>query len=157
MARKNRIYVDTSVFGGVFDKEFAALTELFFEEVRVGKHVLLVSDITARELMDAPSSIRLFPASVPEESLERIAFSSEMADLRDAYLKAAVVGPRWSDDAAHVAAATVARADLIVSWNFKHLVKWSKIRAFNAVNLTLGYPMMTILSPREVVSDEEDD
>ena len=79
-----------------------------------------------------------------------------MADLRDAYLSAKILRPKWSDDAAHVAAATVARVDLIVSWNFRHLVKWDKIRAFNAVNLSLGYPIMTILSPREVITDDQD-
>ena len=77
-----------------------------------------------------------------------------MADLRDAYLSAEVVGPASSDDAAHVACATVAHADLIISWNFRHLVNWEKMRAFNAANLRLGYPLMTILSPTEVITDE---
>jgi hypothetical protein len=46
----------------------------------------------------------------------------------------------------------VVRADVIVSWNFWHIVKREKIRAFNAVNLAAGYPLMTILSPREAMT-----
>ena len=154
MARKARIYVDTSVFGGISDPEFSEVTSRFFVEVRIGLHTLLVSDITARELLDAPRPIRLMLTEF-EDSTEMIAFNDEMIDLRDAYLTAKIVGSRWADDAAHVAAATVAMADLIVSWNFRHLVKWEKMRAFNAVNLAHGYQLISILSPREVISNEE--
>jgi len=155
MRRRNRIYTDTSVFGGIADREFSTVSRRFFEEVRRGKHLLIVSEISARELQDAPLVVRRFVAGLPEDAIENLAFTNEMADLRDAYLSAKILGRRWSDDAAHVAAATVTGADLIVSWNFKHLVKWEKIRAFNAVNLAHGYPLMTILSPREVIADEE--
>ena len=77
--------------------------------------------------------------------------SGEAVQLRDAYLEAEVVGGTHGNDAYHVALATVARADLIVSWNFKHIVHFDKIRGFNAVNLREGYLPMEIRSPREVV------
>lgn len=60
-------------------------------------------------------------------------------------------GPPHDKDAHHIALATVARADLVVSWNFKHIVHWEKMRGFNAVNLREGYPLIEIHSPREVV------
>lgn len=100
-------------------------------------------------------SQRLFDEIVEDSNIILLS-DITLGELRDAYLAAKVVGPRWSDDAAHVATATVARADLIVSWNFRHLVKWEKIRKFNAVNLAMGYPVMTILSPREVIRDDEE-
>ena len=58
---------------------------------------------------------------------------------------------------AHVAIATLARADAIVSWNFRHLVRLDRIRQFNAVNLRLGYPLVEIRSPREIVYEGQDD
>lgn len=72
------------------------------------------------------------------------------ADLRDAYLASGVLAPRWMDDAAHVAVATVARVDALVSWNFKHLVRLDRIKGFNQVNLAQGYGILTILSPTEL-------
>ena len=117
---------------------------------------MILSEIVDRELEGAPFYVRQFVADLPVGRTESVAFSDEMADLRDAYLSAKVVTNRFKDDAAHVASATVVRVDLIISWNFRHMVKWERIRAFNAVNLTLGYPMMTIMSPREVISDEKD-
>ena len=71
--------------------------------------------------------------------------------MRDAYVGAQVVGPSSRNDAHHVALATLARADLIVSWNFKHIVHIDRIRRFNAVNLMEGHPTIEIRSPREVV------
>lgn len=52
----------------------------------------------------------------------------------------------------HIALATVADIDVLVSWNFKHIVRLDKIRIFNAVNLELGYKQLQIYSPREVTS-----
>ena len=77
--------------------------------------------------------------------------------LRDAYLKARILTPRWADDAAHVAAATVARADAIVSWNFRHIVRLDKMKAYNRINVLEGYGILTIVTPKEVVAGAEDD
>jgi len=155
MKRRNRVYVDTSVFGGVFDDAFSEVSRRFFAEAAEGRHIVLLSDVTLGELRDAPERVQEFAASLPEEAIEEFEFTPEMAELRDAYLAANVLGARWADDAAHVASATVARSDVIVSWSFRHMVKWEKIRGFSAVNLSLGYPLVTIFGPREVISDEE--
>ena len=153
--KKNRIYADTSVFGGVFDPEFARISTQFFDEVRKGRHILLISDITQEELKGAPLQVRQFVLDLPPNMIETHLFNKEMGELREAYMSAKVVERRSRDDASHVAVATVIRADLIVSWNFRHMVKWEKVRAFNAVNMRLGYPVMTIITPREVISDEK--
>lgn len=75
---------------------------------------------------------------------------------QDVSLAAGSVAPRFTDDATHVASATVARADAIVSWNFKHIVRVDKMRAYNHVNLHMGFGLLTIVSPLEVRIDEDD-
>jgi len=77
--------------------------------------------------------------------------------LRDAYMAAGVVGQQSLYDAAHVAAATVAEAELIVSWNFRHIVHFEKIRLYNAVNALEGYRSIEIRSPLEVLDYENQD
>lgn len=81
--------------------------------------------------------------------------SSDVVQLRNAFLQAKIVGPRSIYDATHVAAATVARADAIVSWNFQHIVRLDKIRMYNGVSLQLGFPPISIVSPQEIRFDEE--
>lgn len=57
-------------------------------------------------------------------------------------------------DAQHIAIATVGRVDVLVSWNFKHIVNLGRILGYNSVNLREGYPTIEIRTPREVLSDE---
>ena len=116
--------------------------------------MLLLSDIVVRELEDVPKRVRDILPSLPTMAVERVELTEEIFDLRDAYMEAKILGPQWADDAAHVAAATVARADAIVSWNFAHIVRLDKMKAYNQVNLLKGYGILTIVSPREVLPDE---
>jgi hypothetical protein len=81
--------------------------------------------------------------------------TDQVLALRDAYLSAGVVGRGSLDDASHVAAATAARADAIVSWNFKDIVSVGRIRGYNRVNLQLGYEILTILTLEGVLRDDE--
>ena len=148
--RKIRVYADTSVFGGTQDNEFADISRRFFERVRKGAFRVLVSEETIRELSDAPPSVMEVWNSLSSEMLERVEIDDEVKHLAQAYLEAGVLGPASSSDAIHVAAATVAGADLILSWNFRHIVNFNRIQGFNGVNVSNGYRAMTILSPMEV-------
>jgi len=89
--------------------------------------------------------------TIPQKSSERVETSEESRHLRDAYLEAGILSPKWASDAHHIALATIACADLIVSWNFKHIVHVNKIKLFNAMNLLHGYPLIDIRSPFEIV------
>ena len=82
--------------------------------------------------------------------MESVSATPEATELRNAYIASEVVGHQHQNDAFHGARATVSRADIIVSWNFRHIVHFDKIRGFNAVNLREGYLPMEIRSPLEV-------
>ena len=146
-----RIYPDTSIFGGYFDEEFRLRTRALFDMVGQGRAVLVISDILVTELAPSPPRVRSLLPGLPRQAVELVFADDESEHLRDAYLRAGAVGPRHHRDAHHIALATVARADLLVSWNFKHIVRYDRIRVFNAVNLKEGYPPIDIRSPLEVV------
>jgi predicted nucleic acid-binding protein len=147
------VYADTSVYGGVFDDEFADASSAFFTLVRQGGFNLFVSEVIHRELGAAPQSVQdLFDELLPFTWLTPI--SEEALNLRDAYLQAGILTAKYADDALHVALATVAGCDMIVSWNFTHIVNFRKIPLFNAVNALQGYKPMTIYSPFEVTQNE---
>lgn len=75
-------------------------------------------------------------------------------ELAAAYIEDGAIDARMRADALHIALATVARVDVLVSWNFRHIVNLKRIRAYNAVNLKSGYPVLEIRTPREVPGDE---
>jgi len=91
---------------------------------------------------------------VPEAHIELLALSAEAEELAAGYIEDGAIEARMRADALHIALATVARVDVLVSWNFKHIVNLRRIHAFNAVNLKKGYPLLEIRNPREVQSDE---
>jgi len=151
-----RVYVDTSVFSGTKDKEFAGPSRRFFANVRKGKYVVLVSQIVLGELQPAPPLVKRVLESIPKRSIERVEMTDDVAQLADAYVAAGILTETSKDDALHVAMATVARADLIVSWNFRHIVNFHRIQLYNSVNLANGYGLVDVRSPLEVVYDDED-
>ncbi len=149
-----KIYADTSVFGGVFDEEFAQDSRQFFEDVLIGKFSLVISALVEQEIESAPELVRVnFMRFVSTSELAEI--SPAVLDLRDAYLSAGIVTPKSTDDATHVALATISQCEIIVSWNFKHIVHFQKIPKYNAVNALHGYRSINIYSPSEVISYEE--
>jgi len=150
-----RVYADTSVFGGVYDDEFKQPSQTFFEQVKNGRFILVISAVVQDEMVAAPSAVRGFFEEML--GLAEIADITESAlDLRDAYLQARILTPKYSDDALHVALATVAGCPLIVSWNFQHIVHFQKIPLYNAINTLKGYQQIAIFSPREVIWYEEE-
>ncbi len=153
--RPLRVYVDTSVFGVVHDEEFRAPSERFFAAVRGGAFVVLVSDVLALEIEGAPEFVQETFESYRARA-EVLELSEEATALAEAYLAADVVPAGSRVDAVHVALASVARADAVVSWNFKHLVQLRRIRGFHAVNVFRGYPLIEIRSPLEVIDDDEE-
>lgn len=151
-----KVYVDTSVFGGCFDDEFAAESQRFFDLVRAGRIVVLVSQVVVDELADAPLPVRELFQSLPAELVVPVDLTPDIIELRNAYVAARIVPAQFVDDATHVAAATAVRADAIVSWNFRHIVRVDKMRAYNQVNLQAGFGLLSIVSPQEVRFDEDE-
>jgi hypothetical protein len=149
--KKIRVYADTSVYGGCFDDEFARESLRFFEEVRSGRFVLILSEALLFELRSAPERVREILRSIPAYGLETVEMSDELDSLRDAYIHEEILPLSSVDDASHIAAASIAEVDLLISWNFKHIVHFDKIRGFNAVNLLMGYKPIQIFSPKEVI------
>ncbi len=151
---KIRIYTDTSVLGGCEDEEFAEHSIRLMEGFVRGELVLVLSGLTVQELAGAPVEVRRRIAAVPEAHIETLQLDAESRELAEAYIAAAVLTAKMRADAQHIALATVGRADVLVSWNFKHIVNLQRIHGYNSVNLRKGYPMIEIRTPREVLSDE---
>ena len=147
-----RVYADTSVFGGCFDEKFSEASVRFFEQVRDGTFTLVISDVTLEELDPAPHFVRSLLESVPAGHLEQVTTSGDSKRLQSAYLEARVVGAACENDAAHIALATIALVDIIVSWNFKHIVNYEKIMGYEGINASHGYRSPRIYSPYEMSS-----
>ena len=153
----HRVYVDTSVVGGNFDPEFDWQTEPFWNAVRDGKICVIVSDLLRGELASAPPVVRdFFQEILVLYDIEYVQLTQEVEALAEKYISEKVIGESSLDDARHIALASIVRADVLVSWNFKHIVNVRRIRGYNSVNHRLGYPMIDIRTPSEVMDYEDE-
>ncbi len=149
-----RAYADTTVFGGIVDVEFEAASRAFFEEVKSGKFALVVTAPLDEEIATAPLEVQALYAQMKTYA-ETVDITAEAQALRKAYLDAGILAAKSAADALHVAVATVNDCELIVSWNFRHIVRFSKIQRFNAINALYGYNSVAIHSPPEVTNEKE--
>ena len=147
---KQRVYIDTSVVGGYFDEEFSKDTIPFFISVSNGDLIIIISDLLEAELLRAPDFVKKLLANIPETSKEKIKLSQDAIDLADKYIDANVVGKTSRADCQHIAIATLAKADVLISWNFKHIVNLARIRGYNGINYQNGYNLLEIRTPKEI-------
>ena len=152
---KQRLYIDTSVFGGYYDEEFAEFTIPLFERLNSGEFGLLFSTVTQDELENAPRRVQDLVKQLRMENTEFIEVTEEVIDLATEYIAEKVVGQTSFADCLHIALATINHADYLISWNFKHIVNVQRIRGYNAINLKNGYKLLEIRSPRDFVRYED--
>ena len=145
-----RIYIDTSVIGGLFDAEFSLDTKIFFDKVENGDIKIVYSEITDDELVDAPERVRNYLKKLTLKQKEFVEITPEAVNLADTYIREKVVGKTSRADCMHIALATINKVDTLVSWNFKHIVNLNRIRGYNSVNLRLGHQTLEIRTPKEI-------
>ena len=153
--KKIKLYFDTSVIGGYFDDEFSEDTIEIFDEVKNGTYDIAISDLTVRELIKAPENVRTL-LQEKEIKFEQILVTQEAIELATEYVKEKVVGQTSFDDCIHIATATINKIDILVSWNFKHIVNIQRIRGYNSINLKNGYQTLEIRSPKDIINYEKE-
>ncbi|MCK4613388.1 MAG: PIN domain protein [Thermoplasmata archaeon] len=153
---KLRVYIDTSVVGGCLDEEFKEDSVQLFDEFIKGMKTLVISDILLFELEGAPKEVKNILRKVSTENIEYVSLNEESITLANTYIAEGAVAEKSLLDARHIAIATVERVDVLVSWNFKHIVNINRIHLLNSANLKLGYPILDIRSPKEVLYESQE-
>ncbi|HEX8671869.1 MAG TPA: hypothetical protein VF710_08280 [Longimicrobium sp.] len=148
-----RVYIDTSVVGGCLDPEFRDVSLRLFDQFRNGKMIAVISPLTMSEIEPAPKEVHAVLQSIPDAYRENVAATADADRLASLYIAAGVIGGSMRSDAEHIAMATVQRVDVLVSWNFKHIVNERRAQGYNSVNLREGHPILAIRTPAEVLAD----
>ncbi|GBU23845.1 hypothetical protein R83H12_00464 [Fibrobacteria bacterium R8-3-H12] len=146
--KKTSLYLDTSVFGGYYDDVFMQDTRLLFQNIKDGRYDVFTSNLVMEELEDAPQRVK---SIFDDLKYGLINVVDEYEDLADEYIKEKVVGETSRDDCIHIATATINNIDILVSWNFKHIVNIARIKGYNLINIKNGYKPLEIRSPKDVV------
>ena len=153
--KKQRVYLDTSVFGGLYDEEFKVHTKVLFERIKNSEFEIIHSNVTDDELEFAPDNVKAILRSLPQDSTKFVKSDVETANLARKYIEEGVVGATSFTDCLHIALATIHNTNILVSWNFKHIVNVVRIIGYNSVNIAEGYKPIDIRSPRELIDYED--
>jgi predicted nucleic acid-binding protein len=148
---QQRIYIDTSIVGGFFDKEFEMETKALFERLKNKEIIFVVSEVLYSELEDAPPHVRELLQCYDEDCFEYVLLTEDARALANSYIDEKVVGRTSLDDCQHIAIATVNKVDVLASWNFKHIVNLDRIKGYNGVNLKKGYATIEIRNPKDLI------
>ena len=152
---RQRIYIDTSVIGGYYDEEFEEPTRLLFDRIAHKDFDVYFSEVNETELSLAPQHIQDVKQLIPTECYKYLNLDDAAKTLAETYISERAVGKASANDAYHIAIASVNRLDCLISWNFKHIVNYDKIKLFNSVNMKLGYPLIDIRTPLEFLKYED--
>ena len=115
----------------------------------------MLSSVLDGELEKSPANVQRFYRSIPNFQIERIVSTPESDTLAERYVKAGILTPNHFTDCVHVALATIASVDVLVSWNTKHIVNRNRIRRFNDVSVGFGCDGIKILTPCDLTQRGE--
>jgi predicted nucleic acid-binding protein len=121
-------------------------------DIEHGLFQAATSTIVAAELFNAPAEVKEKYQELLSYTPEILEVEAETHSLVEAYIGHRILTEHYRNDMLHIALATVHGIDILVSWNFKHIVRFEKITKFNAVNLEYGHKQLAIHSPREVTT-----
>ena len=157
--KKLKLYVDTSVLGGLFDLEDVKrlnTVEMLLRSIKDGVYEGFISRLTIEEILEAPARIHEpLQARISESGFQILEETGESISLAEAYLTERAIPEKYRDDARHIAIGVVHDLDYIVSWNYKHMVNIAVRRLIDSANIRLGYNQIEIISPEEVTGDGE--
>jgi predicted nucleic acid-binding protein len=148
---KLRVYLDTSVFSAYYDDQVTdrrIQTEEFW--TRRGQFELSTSDLAPQELERTPDAERRGKLKKLLDGFTIHSVTAEMRALAARYVGSGTFAGVMYNDALHVAAAVLTRQDVLLSWNFKHLVNRRRRAQVNQVNISLGLPAIEIVAPPEI-------
>ncbi len=145
------------MLGGCFDPEFETFSRALVRDAECARYRPVLSEVVAAEISLAPEAVRSVYLRLASLGAEVISVSTDAVELTREFETRGILSPRFRNDMLHIALAIVADVDVLVSWNFKHIVRLDKIRLFNGIGLENGYRPLQIYSPREVIFHGNDE
>lgn len=152
-----KVYVDTSVIGGCFDYKFKRASLALFEDFKAGRKMMVYSDLVYNEIEKGgrlKGHLLYKFLEVPERHRKKFNPNEEVKALAEKYIHKKILTRKSFKDACHIAIATIFEADVLASWNFRHIVHKRKIKLYNETNIESGYKPIAIKNPEYILNSK---
>ena len=157
--RVQKIYLDTSVVSYLNQPDMPDKmndTLALWEEIKAGEYKAVISEITTRKLMNCAEPKRSIMADyLNEADFEVLTINDEIKELAQEIINRGILTPKSLDDCTHIAVAIINNCDIIVSWNFKHLVNVRTINGVLAITVSNHYKQIDIYTPSVLLKGDE--
>lgn len=155
--KRLKLYLDTSIINFAVDERNPAeklLTRKLIEEIKAGRYEVFISDVVLLEIKKAEEERQKELLNIIREiDPEELEVGQEVRSLAEKYVAEGVIPVKYMDDALHIALASVNDVDIIVSWNFEHIVKHKTRMEVAGINTLRGYKALDICTPQEVIEN----
>ena len=157
--KKIKLYLDTSIINFALAEDIGEpeknATLKLCQEINAGKYEAFISEIVIREIARTPDEARRKKLLdfVQNFNVQTLAVNPEAQNMAERYVEEKIIPTVYLDDALHIALTTINGLDVLVSWNFKHLVKHKTRYEVSGVNILMGYQTIDICTPLEVIDD----
>ena len=149
--KNTKIYLDTSVISHLDapdTPEKMADTKLLWEQIGKGKYDVVLSEVVFSELNKCHEPKKSYLITCLKQiQYTRVELDNDTSALADKFIKLSILGATSLDDCRHISAAILAGCDMIVSWNFKHIVNPKTIKGTKVITVMEGYKDILICTP----------
>jgi predicted nucleic acid-binding protein len=157
--RSLKLYLETTVFNFIFAEDSPDKRQdviKLFDEISQGKYIPYTSDYVLQELLKAeePKKTKMVDL-LNKYEVKLLTPDKNAENLADKYVTENIIPIKYRMDGIHIAMATINNLDIIVSYNFQHIVKLKTIIGTESINLREGYKRIGIYSPTEVIENDE--
>lgn len=153
--KRLKLYIDTSVLNFLLiteDIEKTEITRELFDLIDKKEYDVFISDVVIEEMDRAPEPKRTQLVNIVNRyDFTLLEANFESDDLTQKYIQEGIIPERFINDARHIAIAVVNNMDVLVSWNFQHIVKLKTRHCVNGISKILGYKEIDICPPQEMV------
>ena len=92
-----------------------------------------------------------------EIELSVVNAETKVEDLSQEFIKLGILKEKSLDDCMHIATALLLKCDVIVSWNFKHIVNDKTIEGVKTISKTKGFDGIKIYCPSILIGGDDDE
>ena len=156
--KKLKVYLDTSVISYLQQEdapEKTGITLNLWDKFKIGIYDIYLSDVTIAEINKCNKEKLIFcNQKLSEIQYTKLEITDSVFDLVDEIIDTEILSEKSFEDCQHIAVAVLNECDVIISWNFKHLVNIKTIQGIRKITQLKGYRDIEIITPTTLLEME---
>ena len=156
--RKLKIYLDTSVISYLDQpdsQEKMEQTRKLWKILQIGKYDVVISDLVLIEINECKEPKRsILKEYLAQINYKRVNITEETEEIANEIIKEGILNPKSFDDCLHIASAIISDCNIIISWNFKHMVNVDTINGVRKITFAKRYNNIDIYAPYVLLSEK---